>query len=174
MDETGRILVDTLGAEWNGMEAYTHIINSNERVREWVYATGVITRVYGVASADRDAPVVQALREGLSASFLSESAARFDVNHDGVISEAEQRVALNVLEEQLKSDRDNVTLSGDVYVGHSRFEPLVISSHTALSLGFLRGAAATGWIVAGFLFFLATFVYPEEAHVLLRAISNAR
>lgn len=169
-DETGRVLIDTLGAEWNGLEVYTHEISNQERVREWVFADGIHTEIFGTASADPGAPVVSALREGLNALFLSETASQFDINHDGVISPAEQKIALQALEEHLRADRDNVTVNGGVYVGHARGEPLVISSHSALPLGLLRGAAAAAWVVAGFAFFLAAFVYPEQVSTVLRVI----
>lgn len=168
-DDTGRVLVDPLGAEWNGLERYEHKISLNERVREWVMATGVYADIYGVATADSEAPVVNALRDGLSSLFL-EHAGHFDVNHDGVLSDAEIAVAMRALDDHLRADRTNVTMQGGVYVSQHGREPLVISSGRALPLGLLRSAAVVGWAAAALALLLAAFVWPQESSTLIRTL----
>jgi hypothetical protein len=171
-DATGRVLVDTVGADWNGLEKYEHRISVNERVREWVMPVGFHANVYGYASADPDAAVVSAVKEGLGTLFLA-GANAFDINRDGVLSDAERDLALKALDQKLKADRSNVSLNGGVHVAASRSEPLVITSHRSFPLGFIKGASALGWAAAGFLFFLGTFVYPEATAAILQAVLSA-
>lgn len=172
-DETGKVLVDTLDAEWNGLETYVHRVSHNERIREWVMPSSLYAEIYGFAHADPEAPVVAQVREGLSVLFL-EAATHFDVNHDGVISDAERAVALRALDEQLRADTTNVSLQGGVYVGEMRREPLVISSKRALPLGVVRSLAVAGWLAAALALFLSVFVFRDEAAALLRVLISER
>jgi hypothetical protein len=168
-DETGRVLVDSLGAEWLGLEQYAYASGYNERTLEWVMATGVYANVYGCALADAEAPVVKALHDGLRSLFLA-NAGHFDVNHDGVLGDAEVAVATRALDAQLRADRSNVTMQGGVFVSQHRREPLVISSGRALPLGLVRGAAVLGWALAGLAFFIAVFVFPAESATVIRTL----
>lgn len=172
-DDTGRVLVDTLDAEWNGLEVFEHKLGMNERIREWVMPAGLHAEVYGFAHADFTAPVIEQLKDGLSSLFMT-SAAHFDVNHDGVIDSAERAVAMRALDEHLRADRGNVSLQAGVFIGEMRREPLVISSKRALPLGLVRGGAVVGWLAAALLLLLGIFVYRMESAALVRELISEK
>lgn len=169
-DSTGRVLIDSLGGEWFGMEKYVHRISAHDRVIEWVLADGAHAVVYGIAQADPDAPALEQLKDGLNNMFLAQGADQFDLNRDGVLSDAERTIALRAFSEQLKGDGTNVSIQSDVYVHSTREDPLVVSTRKGLSMGWRTGGSAVLWFAFGLFVFLATFVYPEETQMVTRML----
>ncbi len=161
-DGTGRVLVDSAGADWHGAEKYVHKISTNERIIEYVVADGVQGTVFGVADVDPDAPAIEALRDGLNAMFLAEAADAFDLNRDGIISDVERAMALRALDEQMQRDGTNVTLRSGVYLRDSREEPLIVASKRGFSLSWTTILAASAWLAFGMFAIVSTFVYREE------------
>lgn len=170
VDDTGRVLVDAVGAEWHGMELYTHAVSATERIREWVIAESVHASVYGVMECDPEAAVVRALREGLQAACLTRSTERFDVNRDGVLDAAERKFAMLALEATLATAEDNVTLSKQEYVRGRRDEPLVVATVKGLPFHWVAMVSILGWMVVGVFFLAAFHRYPEHTRSFIEGL----
>ncbi len=171
-DGTGRVLVDVRAAEWHGMETFVHNIGSDERMIESVVADGVHGAVYGLAQVDTQSPAIEAVKDGLQTQFLTDAAARFDLNRDGVFDSTEQLLARRTLDEQLRTDRANLSMNKDVVVEGTRDEPLIISSRRGIHVHWKTIAAAAGWIAVAFFYMLGTFPYRTEMELLFRALAR--